>query len=239
MPPAEEISDQKELASARIKAAELSAGISADPIYGAVLQQVQTSGVSGKVLDYGAGTGNFARRLCGLPQFSRVTGTDLFGYDAHFQDPKLEWIFCDLNQGIVGHDEEFDLIVALEIIEHLENPRFVAREWFRLLKPGGILVFSTPNNESWRAVMSLIFKHHFAAFVGPSYPAHVTALLRMDMERVLTEAGFEQVNFSFSNHGAVPKATHVSWQRLSRGTLRGLRYSDNIVCYAKKPPRPI
>ena len=35
-------------------------------------------------------------------------------------------------------------MVSAEVIEHLENPRGVAREWFRLLRPGGSVLLSTP-----------------------------------------------------------------------------------------------
>src|SRR6266404_1383353 len=39
----------------------------------------------------------------------------------------------------------FDLVVAFEIIEHLENPQVFLKEMDRVLGPGGILIVSTPN----------------------------------------------------------------------------------------------
>lgn len=223
------------LRSARIGAAQASLGTSADPIYRAVLAALDAAEASGHILDFGAGTGSLARTLCASGRFSAVTAADIHDYTSGIEHPKLNWVFSDLNQELPDGRESYDAIVAAEVIEHLENPRFVAREWFRLLRPGGVLVLSTPNNESWRAILSLIFKKHFAAFTGPSYPAHLTALLRADLIRVLDEAGFERVGFSFTNSGALPKSRVLTWQKISLGQLKGLRHSDNLVCTARKP----
>lgn len=223
------------LVQARLKAAEITDGISAEPIYAAVLARLKQAGAQGHILDYGAGTGNFSRRLCAAPEFHRITAADLVEYAGHFEHPKLEWIFADLNLAMAEHAQRYDAVVAVEVIEHLENPRAVAREWFNLLKPGGSILFSTPNNESWRSFLALMVKGHFAAHTDECYPNHITALLRADMKRILIEAGFQQIAFSYSNFGLIPKLTRLNWQQVSFRGLKGLRYSDNIVCSAIKP----
>jgi hypothetical protein len=73
------------------------------------------------------------------------------------------------------------------------------------------------------------------AFIGNTYPAHITALLRLDAQRLLNEAGFDEITHTFSDHGGVPRWPTVSWQQVSVGRLRGLRYSDNWICTARKP----
>jgi len=125
--------------------------------------------------------------------------------------------------------------VAAEIIEHLENPRFVARELFRLLQPGGSLLLTTPNNESWRSLISLAVRGHYVAFNDGSYPAHITALLRADIVRILMEAGFDSPVFDYSDHGGIPGWPMLAWQQISMGLLRGLRFSDNLLALARKP----
>jgi ubiquinone/menaquinone biosynthesis C-methylase UbiE len=42
-------------------------------------------------------------------------------------------------------DRVFDLVTCSEVIEHLENYRALLREANRVLKPGGLLVVTTPN----------------------------------------------------------------------------------------------
>jgi 2-polyprenyl-3-methyl-5-hydroxy-6-metoxy-1,4-benzoquinol methylase len=130
-----------------------------------------------------------------------------------------------------------DLVVSAEVIEHLENPRATMREWHRLLKPGGWVVLSTPNNESWRSLVSLLLRGHFAGFCGRSYPAHITALLRLDIERAAAEAGFANVAFRYSDHGYFPKFVNFTWQGLSGGVLKGRMHSDNLIALLQKPGR--
>lgn len=46
-----------------------------------------------------------------------------------------------------GIQEQFDAVVAGEVIEHLEQPELLIKEMERLCKPGGKMILSTPNLE--------------------------------------------------------------------------------------------
>jgi 2-polyprenyl-3-methyl-5-hydroxy-6-metoxy-1,4-benzoquinol methylase len=223
-----------ELERTRLNAAAASRGTSADPIYRAILARIDALDARGRVLDFGAGTGHLAQRLVESGRFETVDAADIVDYGA---EPAVgvHWIFSDLNERLPVAEGTYDLVVAAEVIEHLENPRFLAREWFRILRPGGVVLVSTPNNESWRSLISLLARGHYTAFTGDNYPAHINAFLRKDLERILTEAGFRDVDLAFTDSGAVPKLTSRSWQDVSFGKLRGVRYSDNVVCTARKP----
>jgi 2-polyprenyl-3-methyl-5-hydroxy-6-metoxy-1,4-benzoquinol methylase len=43
-------------------------------------------------------------------------------------------------------DDSFDLIVSFETIEHVQNPEAMLAQFRRVLRPGGLLVISTPNS---------------------------------------------------------------------------------------------
>jgi 2-polyprenyl-3-methyl-5-hydroxy-6-metoxy-1,4-benzoquinol methylase len=229
------VAAQGEVDERRVEAAIASAGRSADVLHLAVVCQLRKLDATGSVLDFGAGEGALAKALHESGRFRRVVAADLVRFPGRFEPEGVEWMQCDLNEELPVPDEAFDSITAVEVIEHLENPRSLAREWFRLLKPGGSLVATTPNNESWRALVSLVFRGHYAAFSDECYPAHITALTRTDLSRILREAGFAPPSFFFSERGALPKLTSVSWQALSRERLRGVRYSDNLGVVAVKP----
>jgi ubiquinone/menaquinone biosynthesis C-methylase UbiE len=42
-------------------------------------------------------------------------------------------------------DAHFDIVVSSEVIEHTPNPEQAIKEIYRVLKPGGVMVLSTPN----------------------------------------------------------------------------------------------
>lgn len=221
----------------RAYAAELSGGISSDAIYSAIVRLITRNSLSGRILDYGSGVGLLTRRLLALRRFDQVAAADIMPSPEDLVG-LVEWTKQDLNGPVVYQDGGFDVVVAAEVIEHLENPRFTMREIFRLLRPGGTVIISTPNNESLRSIMALMVRGHFVAFSETCYPAHITALVRKDFNRTLKEAGFSEPEFYFTNEGGLPGWPSITWQWASFGLLKGLRFSDNILALARKPAYP-
>jgi 2-polyprenyl-3-methyl-5-hydroxy-6-metoxy-1,4-benzoquinol methylase len=218
----------------RAKAAELSGGTSGNAIYSLIERVIDERGLEGRILDYGAGVGQLTRRLLNLQRFDAVSAADIMSVPGELHG-KVEWIEQDLNVPLPGHEDAFDVVVAAEVIEHLENPRFMMREVFRLLRPGGTAIVTTPNNESWRSLIALLFRGHYMAFGESGYPAHITALLSKDLSRIFKEASFPVPDFYFTDSGGVPGRPMLTWQQISFGTLKGRRYSDNILAIARKP----
>ena len=99
---------------------------------------------------------------------------------------------------------QFDIVICSEVIEHLENPRATFRNLFELLKEGGTLILTMPNQETVRSYLHLIFRGHFVAFNDKEYPAHITALLRTDVRRLCKEAGFTDPEFFYTDEGWMP-----------------------------------
>ncbi|MFM6077935.1 MAG: class I SAM-dependent methyltransferase, partial [Dolichospermum sp.] len=192
-------------------AAFASQGISNDIIYQKFFQIFNELNLKGDLLDFGAGVGKLTHLIHELGRFKSITSVDIMQHPGNLHE-SIKWITWDLNNSLSIADETFDVIVSPEVIEHLENPRAVVREWWRLLRPDGTLIFSTPNNESWPSLFSLIVQGHFVAFVDTCYPAHITPMVRKDIERILNESGFSKPKFVFTDVGSIPKFTQYKWQ---------------------------
>lgn len=216
-----------------LRAAEASGGTSAGPIYEMVLKLCRKHQVRGELLDFGAGTGNLLQLLLKSNLPIEPSGADILSRPTRLP-PEITWVEGDLNLPLTVKSDLYDVVVSSEVIEHLENPRATFRDLNRVLKPGGMLIMTTPNQESFRSIMALILTGHFMAFMDPSYPAHITALLRKDFVRICQETGFERPTFEFTDHGGLPKMGNVSWQTVTFGLLKGRWFSDNIALVTRK-----
>jgi 2-polyprenyl-3-methyl-5-hydroxy-6-metoxy-1,4-benzoquinol methylase len=223
----------QDLLMQRTKAAELSKGISSNAIYDAIERVIASRNLAGTVLDYGAGAGDLTRRLIALNRFDSVSAADIMHKPNDLE--AVNWVEQDLNEPISGFDSGFDVVIAAEVIEHLENPRFTMREICRMLRLGGTAIVTTPNNESLRSLIALLFRGHYAGFGELSYPAHITALLRKDLARIFVESKLSTPMFYFTDNGGIPGKPSLTWQKISFSLLRGVRFSDNLLTVAIKP----
>ena len=61
----------------------------------------------------------------------------------------------DLNESL-PLEKEFDIVIASQVIEHLWNTDGFVEEMYRVLKPGGYAIISTPNLASWHNLVYLL-----------------------------------------------------------------------------------
>ena len=130
-------------------------------------------------------------------------------------------------------DNYAEAVCSIETIEHLENPRTLIREIVRITAPGGIIIVTTPNQLSLLSKLTLLFKNQFNAFQeSPGcYPAHITALLEIDLIRIATECQLSDIQIHYTNYGRIP-GSNKSWPN-SLG-FKGRLFSDNVILLARK-----
>lgn len=111
-----------------------------------------------QVLDLGAGAGiipmmNFkgqAQRVCGIDLDPRVESNP-------FLD---EGRRCDANS-VPYPDATFDIVFSDNVLEHLAEPQLVFAEVMRVLKPGGLFLFKTPNKWHYVPTIARLTPHVF------------------------------------------------------------------------------
>ena len=99
------------------------------------------------VVDLGCGNGSF------LAHF-RQEGWELHGFDMSRSDIEeaskaysgIQFSCADLTADLSSHPlvGRCDVVISTEVVEHVFLPRLYAKNCFRFLKPGGILIISTP-----------------------------------------------------------------------------------------------
>lgn len=117
------------------------------------------------VLDIGAGQGALSKRL--LEAGARVSACDVVPEQFDVPGVQFRPVASD---GLLPFDNgQFDAAVAIEVLEHIDgHDRFFA-EVSRVLRPGGMVMFTTPNILSLKSRVRFLFTGFFYSF-GPLEP---------------------------------------------------------------------
>lgn len=145
---------------------------------------------NGYVLDLGSGTGAMSLRLSELG--FKVTATDIVSENSRLNNI-IPFVKINLNDFFSNSfDKHFDGIVAAEIIEHLENPRKFLRESYKLIRPGGKMILSTPNINNPVSKASFIRSGTYKWYYDADYKdhGHITPISQWLLHKCIAEAGF-------------------------------------------------
>jgi 2-polyprenyl-3-methyl-5-hydroxy-6-metoxy-1,4-benzoquinol methylase len=161
-----------------------------------------------KVLDVATGTGAFSQRIA-----------DYFpGWDLEVNDFEAQALVTDFRVSKNDLNDRFsekfsdlgyELVIALEIIEHLENPWNFLREIRKLLSKDGLLVLSTPNSDSALDRLTYLLHGHSFYFSERGYVnsgGHITSVpdwlfkkIAQSMGCKMGEAGYPRLNRLFTS----------------------------------------
>jgi SAM-dependent methyltransferase len=162
-----------------------------------------------RVLDVGCGTGfNLAVLLArGIAPF----GADLSGEALRLcrQRGLRHLTQADAASPPFG-DATFDVVLALDVIEHIEQDRAALTEMCRVLRPGGRVVIFTPAFPSLWSVQDRV-SHHFRRYTAP------------ELRDKLVAAGFTIEKLSYANTLLFP----LVW--LGRQAIRWTGRSETIA----------
>jgi SAM-dependent methyltransferase len=116
------------------------------------------------LLDFGAGRGAIPEHhFTGLA--ARVSGVDIDAAvldNAHLDEARVMSPTSPIPYG----DDTFDVVVSANVLEHVQDPDAVFSEIHRVLKPGGVFAFQTPNRRHYVPTIARMTPHSIHLWVN-------------------------------------------------------------------------
>ena len=123
----------------------------------------------GKLLDYGAGTGHFARVMA-------AKGWDVTAIEKSDKARELAlkdfgFEMCPVEALAKIEDKRLDVVTMWHVMEHIQNPDNLWKELHRILNDTGVAIIAVPNSISYDAQK---YQEHWAAYDVPRHLWHFT-----------------------------------------------------------------
>lgn len=154
-------------------------------------------GAGKSLLDLGCGNGSLTARLAAAGY--SVTGAEHSQsglVQARLAFPNIAFIAQDINepfpQPLHG---SFDVVMAVEVIEHLWFPRQLFQRATEVLKPGGVLIITTPFHGFWKNLALALanrYDHHWHPYEDFG---HVKFFSGKTLTAMANEQGFRVTQF--------------------------------------------
>ncbi len=141
-----------------------------------------------QILDVGCGDGLFFEQL---QRFGQVTGIEGDPHTLTEDGPWREQIHCRLFDEGFAPDQRYDVILMLDILEHMPDPAAALTHARSLLKPDGRLIATVP------AFMALWTSHD-------DLNHHVIRYDRRGFSKLISTSGFDTLRSKFLFHWTCP-----------------------------------
>lgn len=164
------------------------------------------------IIDIGCGAGDV---IDVLGSYGKAIGVDNDKQIVEFDKKKgRNVVYGDINKLDFPNDT-FDLVLLLEVLEHLDSDMAGIKEVFRILKPQGIFLATVP------ALPLLWSSHDFAAH-------HRRRYTKKELEKKLTMSGFNILKISYINTFLFPVIFLI---RLWRNLFSAQKNKSDFIDY--------
>jgi SAM-dependent methyltransferase len=168
-----------------------------------------------RILDVGCGTGGMSAAYATA---GPSVGVDTAPEAAEFCTRRGLPMLLASGAELPIRDRSFDVVSALDVIEHIDDEEGVLREMFRVCRPGGLLLLTVPAfNFLWSKHDDL--NHHKRRYI------------RSQLAACVKKAGFEPLVLSYYNALLLPAAVLRKFV---------LRFDNNgTACHLERVPAPV
>jgi 2-polyprenyl-3-methyl-5-hydroxy-6-metoxy-1,4-benzoquinol methylase len=170
----------------------------------------------GALLDFGCADGFFLKQA--RAQGWRIHGVEL---SADMGAKAARDLGIEVAQSLESSGtRDLDAITLWEVIEHVPRPVELLAQFRERLRPGGVLMFSTPNTGHWQA------QRRHDAWTSYRPPSHVQYFTAASATDTLTRAGFAQIQVTRTMPlpplpGWLERITRPLQAQLASGQVRG------------------
>lgn len=190
-----------------------------------------------RVLDVGCGYGSTGAYLLKNGMAETVSGVEFLPQAAAEARKVLTKVWnLDLNRDELPPDlqrEKFDLILCLDVLEHLVDPWLTLRRLSDLLPKGGRVLVSVPNLRHWKTVFSLVVRGDFSyTNHGTLDSGHLRFFTKKTALSLVAGAGFEIEKISQT--GRAPGQRSWWLDKLTLGLFREFLDFQYLICAVKK-----
>jgi 2-polyprenyl-3-methyl-5-hydroxy-6-metoxy-1,4-benzoquinol methylase len=163
-----------------------------------IIQAARSIPPHGSILDIGCGNGAILAeirqlgsswRLCGVESSkSAVRLARSQGFDVRLADASTDLI-------PLFEQHSFDLVISVEVIEHVYDPRGLLRQAHALLRPEGRLVLTTPYHGYFKNLLIAVLGKGDAHYNPLLDCGHIKFWSRQTLSSALEETGYQRIQF--------------------------------------------
>jgi len=189
----------------------------------------------GWVVDAGAGLGAFTEVL--VQQGYRALGLEL--KPGNFRCPSAPHVLVDLDRGMPIASSSLDGVVAIEVVEHLEQPLFFIREAARCLRMGGWMVVTTPNVVSLGSRLEFLLRGYPSGFCDAEFRGngHISPVSLLELRRIAERTGLAVEAVTY-NVGRFPIPGIYRRMTTRREVFRNATFGEALIVRLRKTGSP-
>ncbi len=188
----------------------------------------QAGGLNGRrILDVGCGAGLLSEAMA--IEGAEVTGIDLAGESLQVArlhgletGVKVDYQQTSAEEHAADHPAQYDLVTCMELLEHVPDPASVVRACGALVRPGGLVCFSTLNRNPKAFVLAILGAEYLLRMLPRGTHSYEHFIKPSELAAAARAAGLEPAALAgleynpLTRHYRVTRDTSVNYMMAAR-----------------------